>query len=163
MRNIFIILMMITSSVFAAEINDVADVVSVTPRTRQVQEQRQECYTEQVQESAPQGQPERSYGGQIIGGVAGGLLGSQVGQGNGRVAAATAGAITGTIVGGNLSNNQQSQPQSRTRDVQRCRPVYETREVVDGYDVVYNYNGRTGRTVTRREPGRVIGVGISAQ
>lgn len=148
---------------FAAEINDVAQVVSYNPITRQVQETRQECYDEQIQESSQPQQSSGSYVGPIIGGIAGGILGNQVGGGSGRTAATVGGAIVGTMVGSNMSNNSQQTQQTQTRTVQRCRPVTMMKDVPNGYDVTYRYNGKEGRTTTQFQPGQTIRVGISAQ
>ena len=72
----------------AADFEDYARVLSVTPQYEQVSTPRQECRTEYENVPRHSQRQERSNGGAIIGGIAGGLLGSQVGNGNGRVAAA---------------------------------------------------------------------------
>lgn len=129
---------------------DVAKVISVTPRYATVNVPRQECYTETVYES-----PDRSYGGAIIGGVAGGLLGSQVGKGNGNKVATAVGAATGAIIGDRIDNDHMS---PRAREVERCRTVNTTRRTVDGYNVVYKYDGRRYTTVMDHDPGPTIRV-----
>lgn len=160
-KTICSLLMVVPVYSVAAELNDTAEVVSSRPIMVQINDTRQECYDEQVRDTS-QGQQGQSYVGPVIGGIAGALLGNEVGGGHGRTAAIAAGAIVGTLVGHNLSNNQQYQP-AEVRTVQRCRPVSFTREVPNGYEVTYYYNGMTGRTVTRNQPGRTINVGITAQ
>lgn len=161
MKKIILCLSLLASlSVQAAEITDDAQVVSYRPLVTVVSDTHQECWNENVQEQVTQSS---SPVGAIVGGVAGGILGNQVGQGNGRTAATVGGAILGTIVGNNMSNSQQTQPQYQTKVIQRCRPVNTTREVINGYDVIYRYNGRDGHTTTQYQPGKIIRVGISAQ
>lgn len=103
---------------------------------------------------------ERSMTGSVVGGAAGGLLGAQVGKGkgNGRTAAAGAGAIAGAVAGDRIDNRQAAAPQP----AQRCRTVEITREVVRGYTVVYQYNGRDITTTMPYDPGATLRVGISA-
>jgi uncharacterized protein YcfJ len=101
----------------------------------------------------------RSVGGAVVGGVAGGLLGSQVGGGSGNKAATAAGAIAGTVVGDRVANPDQTQPV----EVQRCRTIEESREVVRGYDVTYRYNGQnlSTRLPYALRPGTSIRVGVN--
>jgi uncharacterized protein YcfJ len=74
----------------AADFEDYARVINVTPQVEQINMPRQDCRTEYETYQRPQ---ERSNSGGIIGGIAGGLLGSQVGGGNGKIAAAAAGRL----------------------------------------------------------------------
>lgn len=148
----------------AAEFEDYARVVNVTPRVEQINTPRQECNTayETVQRQ-PQPQ-ERGAGGSIIGGIAGGLLGAQVGNGNGRTAAAAVGAITGAIVGDrveNNPNNNNSQPVYDQRQVRQCRMVdnWETRTT--GYAVTYEYQRRNYTTVLPYDPGSRLKLQVS--
>jgi hypothetical protein len=45
---------------------------------------------------------------------------------------------------------------------QRCRTVESMREVVNGYDVVYRYNGRDANVALPYDPGSTIKVGVGA-
>lgn len=162
----------------AADFDDFARVVSVTPQVEQINVPRQECRTEY--ETAPRhphrererereyrGENERSTGGAIIGGLAGGLLGSQVGGGNGKIAAAAVGAITGAIVGDRVENgssnnynnnnyNNNSQGSYESRPVRQCRMIdnWETR--TSGYAVTYEYHNRTYTSIMPYDPGSRI-------
>lgn len=166
----------------AAEFDDFARVVSVTPQVEQINVPRQECRTEY--EATPRhsqrererdrdrdyrGENERSAGGAIVGGLAGGLLGSQVGGGNGKIAAAAVGAITGAIVGdriengsGNNYNNsynnnyRNGQESYASRPVRQCRTIdnWETR--TSGYAVTYEYLNRTYTSIMPYDPGSRI-------
>lgn len=100
---------------------------------------------------------ERSMAGSVVGGAAGGLLGAQVGRGNGRTAAAAAGAIAGSVAGDRIDNRQAA-----ASPVQRCRTVETTRDIVRGYTVVYQYNGRNITTTMPYDPGPSVRVGITA-
>jgi uncharacterized protein YcfJ len=151
----------------AADFEDFARVINVTPQVEQINVPRQDCRTEYettqrypVREREPE--RERSAGGAIIGGIAGGLLGSQVGGGNGKIAAAAVGALTGAIVGdrvdnngnnNNYNNNYNSQPSYESRPVRQCRNIdhWETRTT--GYAVTYEYHNRTYTSVMPYDPG----------
>lgn len=99
----------------------------------------------------------RSVTGSVVGGAAGALLGSQVGGGTGNKAATAAGGIAGVLIGDRVANPDQP----RTEQVQRCRDVQDSREVIKGYTVVYRYNGQDVTTTLPYRPGSTIRVGIS--
>ena len=155
----------------AADYDDFARVISVTPQVEQVNYPRQDCRTEyeQVPRHQQQRQADRSNGGAIIGGIAGGLLGSQVGGGNGRLAATAAGAITGALVGDRMDNNgnnnnynnYNNQPSYETRPVRQCRNMdsWETRTT--GYAVTYEYMNRTYTTIMPYDPGSRLRLHVS--
>jgi uncharacterized protein YcfJ len=151
----------------AAEFDDYARVINVTPQLEQVNVPRQECRTEyENPQRQPQREPERSAGGAIIGGLAGGLIGSQVGGGNGKIAAAAVGAITGAIIGDrvdndNNGNNNNSQARYESRQVRQCRQIdnWETRTT--GYAVTYEYNKRTYTSMMPYDPGTRIKLHVS--
>ena len=48
-----------------------------------------------------------------------------------------------------------------SRDVQRCRTVDQTTDVIQGYDVRYRYQGREYMTRTATDPGSRIRVDVS--
>jgi uncharacterized protein YcfJ len=146
-------LLSLCGSVYAADIVDNARVISSTPIIEHVSEPRRECWNENVQ-SAPK---ERTMGGAIVGGVAGGLLGSQVGGGSGKTAATAAGAIAGVLVGDRIANPDQP----RNEQVQRCRDVPNSRDVIKGYNVTYRYNGKEVTTTLPYQPGNTVQVGIT--
>ncbi|MEY3202175.1 MAG: hypothetical protein RIR70_1725 [Pseudomonadota bacterium] len=128
----------------AAEFEDSARVLSVREKTERVNTPREECTTETVTttSSAP-ASGERDLTGAVIGGLAGALLGSQVGKGNGKAAGAAVGAATGAIVGDRVSNSGSSGASSSPQTIQRCRTIdsWQTRSL--GYEVTYEYHGRT--------------------
>jgi len=99
----------------------------------------------------------RSATGGIVGGLAGALLGSQVGGGTGNKAATAAGGIAGVMIGDRVANPDQP----RTEQVERCRQVDTTREVIKGYNVTYRYNGQDVNTTLPYQPGSTVRVGVS--
>lgn len=141
----------------AAEYEDFARVVNVTPQIEQVNYPQQDCRTEYV---AVQRQPQRSVGGSILGGLAGGIIGNQVGGGSGRTVATAAGAIAGAIVGDRLENND-AHAVTEHQPVQQCRTVDNWQSRTSGYAVTYEYHGRTYTTVMPYDPGDRMRVRVS--
>jgi len=140
------------------EFEDYARVIETTPQYEDVNVPRKECTSEYV--------PERTYrrgslAGPLIGGIAGGVLGAQVGRGNGRVASSAAGAAIGAIVGDRLSNRDHEEYDER--EVRHCEMVdhWETR--LEGYRVVYRYQGRTHTALLPYDPGRRIRLRVAVE
>jgi uncharacterized protein YcfJ len=98
----------------------------------------------------------RSATGAVVGGVAGAVLGSQVGGGSGSKVATAAGGIIGAVVGDRVANPDQP----RTEQVERCRQVDTSREVIKGYNVTYRYNGQNITTTLPYQPGSTVRVGV---
>lgn len=138
------------SACAASDFVDTAQVISAKPIIERVSDSRQECDNVQA--------PQKSGGviAPIIGGVVGGLIGHQVGQGSGQTAATIVGATGGAVAGNVIGNRAGSQPE------QRCRTIESSREVVNGYDVVYRYNGRDVNVALPYNPGSTIKVGVAA-
>jgi uncharacterized protein YcfJ len=150
----------------AAEFEDFGRVLRVQPRVEQIRQPRQECRTEYVQAPVQYQEQQRSAGGSIIGGIAGALIGNQVGGGTGRVAATAAGAIAGAVVGDRVDNNGRAvnqPPQMQEQAVRQCRTVesYETRTT--GYDVTYDYRGRSYTSLMSRDPGQRVRLRVSVE
>lgn len=151
----------------ANEFEDYGRVVRVEPRVEQVRQPRQECRTEYVQVPVQQPAPQRSPGGGIVGGIAGALLGNQVGGGSGRAVATAAGAIAGAMIGDRVENgNQTAQvqpPAVQEQAVRQCRVVdaWESRTV--GYDVTYEFRGRTYTSLMARDPGHRVRLRVSVE
>jgi uncharacterized protein YcfJ len=123
--------------------------------------------------------PQRGYGTQagatvatVIGGIAGAVLGSKIGGGSGSTAAAAVGAMAGGMAGRQIYENTQRNRHARTGTVRVCDPVpardgYTSHPVGDGrvtgYDVTYEYAGRTFRTRTDYHPGDRIRVRVDVR
>lgn len=99
----------------------------------------------------------RSATGSVVGGVAGALLGSQIGGGTGNKAATAVGGIAGVVIGDRVANPDQP----RTEQVERCRQVDSSREVIMGYNVTYRYNNQDITTTLPYQPGSTLRVGVS--
>jgi uncharacterized protein YcfJ len=141
----------------AAEFEDYARVTSVTPQVERISQPEQRCRTDYVQQVE---QPSRSAGGAIVGGIAGAILGNQVGKGNGRTAATAAGAVTGAIVGDRI-DNRDGYATVTERPVQRCHTVERVENRIVGYNVTYEYRGRSYSTVTPYDPGDRLRLHVS--
>jgi uncharacterized protein YcfJ len=135
---------------------DFARVTRVHPVTQSVSVStpRRECWQETVRVQPSTGY--RSYTPEIVGGVVGAAVGNQFGSGSGRDIATVAGAILGGSLGHDYKIRRQGYASAPTYDtVERCQTVqdahYEDRLV--GYDVTYEYDGRTYRTRTDHDPG----------
>ena len=141
----------------AADFEDTARVISVSPQYEQINYPQQRCTTEYV---SIQRDGQRSMGGSIVGGIAGGLLGSQIGGGSGRTAAAAVGAIAGAIAGDRIENSNQG-GYVEQRPVQRCQTVDNWQTRANGYAVTYEYNGRTYTSMLPYDPGPRLRLQVS--
>ena len=130
-----------------------ARVVSSNPIYESVNTPRKECWNESNGYET-RGYRNNNTTGTIIGAVAGGLLGSAVGKGNGKVAAAAVGAATGAVVGGRWNNNGRYGGHPET--VERCHTTDNYRQVVNGYDVRYRFQGREFNTRLPYDPGEWV-------
>ena len=157
----------------AAEFEEYGRVTRVEPRTEQVRQPREECRTEYIQTPVYQQQQQpqqRSGAGAVVGAIAGGIIGNQVGGGSGRAAATAIGAVTGAVVGDRVSNQgrQMEPPQyasqyPQEQAVRQCRTVdtYQTRTV--GYDVTYDYRGRSYTSFMNRDPGNRVRLRVTVE
>ena len=144
---------------------DSARVTRATPRIERIVTPEQKCYN-RTETVAPvrRNNSSNSVGGAVIGGIAGAILGNQVGGGNGRTAATAAGAIGGAIVGNNLSNNNNNDDyydEPMERQVRRCETVNREEQRINGYDVTYQYQGKSYTTIMPRKPAGNIRVAVS--
>lgn len=145
----------LAAQAFAADYRDSAPVVASVPVYQTVSEPQQQCWTESVTSY----EERRSPGGAILGGLTGGLLGSTIGGGNGRVASAAVGAAIGAVVGDHLGNRDNNAV-AVTRPIQRCQTVASYRQVLTGYQVTYNYNGRNTTVVLPYDPGPRVAIEV---
>ncbi|MES2316248.1 MAG: glycine zipper 2TM domain-containing protein [Pseudomonadota bacterium] len=150
----------------AAEFEEYARVTRVEPRVEQVRQPREECRTEYVQAPVYQQPQQRSPGGAIIGAIAGGIIGNQVGGGSGRAAATALGAVTGAVVGDRVDNQgrQVNDPQYQGEQaVRQCRLVDAWESRTMGYNVTYDYHGRSYTSIMDRDPGQRIRLRVSVE
>lgn len=107
----------------------------------------------------------------VIGGLVGAAIGSQVGGGSARYATSALGSMVGGMAGRQVYENAR-RDRYRTGTVQVCDPVpagsgYGSYPVNDGqvagYDVTYEYAGRSYRTRTNYHPGDRIRVRVDVR
>jgi uncharacterized protein YcfJ len=143
---------------YAERYVDWAPVVSSTPVYQRVNQPKQECWTEQVTTNEVRRSADIPVGA-IVGGIVGGVLGHQIGSGRGNDVATVAGAIGGTVVGNNLDQNNRTSTTTATpttQNVQRCRTVPGYADVIQGFDVHYQYNGHEYVTRLPYDPGERV-------
>ena len=139
----------------AATSTDRAEVVSATPVIRQVLVSGRSCVDQPV---VVQRQP--SGAGALLGAVAGAAVGNAVGGGSGRAAATAIGLIGGAALGNQIEAGGPDAGASRVERRCNTQSVYEDRVI--GYDVVYDYNGRSFTTRMRNDPGEFVQVQVRA-
>jgi len=137
-----------------------AQVLASTPLYETINEPRRECWTETVGYETQSYRESKNAGGAILGAIAGGLIGSTVGKGNGKVAAAAVGAATGAVVGDRW-NDGSTHYESRPQQVERCRTEDNFRQVINGYDVRYRFQGREYSTRLPYDPGKWLALNVS--
>ena len=152
---------------------DWARVLRVDPIIETYEEpvSRNVCWNEPVEYVEPRyayRQGGDGTGGALLGAIIGGALGNQVGKGDGRDAATIAGAVIGGSVGYNRATRggyrQVGQTvRQGTERVCDTRVDYRRREQVTGYDVTYEYLGRTYHTQTAAHPGDRIRVAVTVE
>ena len=125
-----------------AQAQEIGQVLSRTAVYQQVAVPRQSC-AQNITPNAP-----TSGAGAFSGAVTGAVLGSIIGEGRG--AGALIGAVGGAIVGDKVESNANSQP------VTTCttQTVMENRLV--GYNVVYEYAGKTYNVQLPQDPGPTL-------
>lgn len=143
-------------------VTDYARVTGATPQYERVNTPREECWNETVSGSGQRAAGGLgSYAGPVIGGIVGGLLGSQIGGGSGKKVAIGAGAVAGTLVGAHVANGAANAAGPET--VQRCRTVDQWEDRLTGYDVTYQYAGRSYRALLPHEPGPQLRVRVNVE
>ena len=149
MRSMVLVGLLVPFAAWAQSLHFTATVVRTVPIHQIVTETMQQCVTETVTPT------EKDSAGAIVGAIVGGVVGNQIGGGSGRDVATGVGVITGAIVGDNIQNAPRTQ--------QRCTPIQNTRSVVVGYDVTWEYLGRQVTQRMDRDPGQYVMVIVTAK
>ena len=102
-------------------------------------------------------------GGELVGGVAGGIIGNQIGSGSGRTAATAAGALLGSLLGDELENGPRRQAAAEHRKVRVCSYTERAKNIITGYNVIYEYNGHRFSGTLPYQPGGVVNIAVSAE
>ncbi len=138
-------------------------VVDVRPehRIERSPVEREVCWEEDRYERVDQGS--RSRTGTVFGAILGGVIGNQFGSGNGRRAATVAGAALGGSIGRDADRRNREADGYRLVKQEQCRidRDWTEREVITGYRVTYEYDGRLYHTQTRQHPGDTLRVRVA--
>jgi uncharacterized protein YcfJ len=140
----------------ATDYTDSAQVVSSVPIYQTINQPQQQCWTESVTSYEEQ----RSPGGLIVGGLTGGLVGNAIGRGSSRAASTVVGAIIGAAVGDQLANRERNAVLV-SRPIQHCQTVDSFHQILTGYQVTYDYNGRYSTVMLPYNPGNRVPLEIT--
>ncbi len=114
----------------------------------------------------------------VIGGIAGAVLGSKVGEGSGQYVGTAIGSMVGGMAGRSIYESSQRNRQVTRGTVTVCDPIpvgsragsygngngyYTGNENLEGYDVTYEYAGRSYQTRTDYHPGDRIRVRVDVR
>ena len=122
-------------------------VLSSTPVISQVSVPQTVC-----PQAAPM-QGRTSGAGALMGAIAGGAVGQSIGQGSGRAAATAIGIVGGAMIGDRIES-----PGPAPR---HCHMVQAIEQRVTGYDVRYEYAGRTYIARMPSDPGPWVALQIA--
>lgn len=156
------------SSGRADAIYDYARVISAEPIVRYVTVRTpvQECWNDTQYYSVAE-RPRGTAGGAIVGAIIGGVIGNQFGHGHHRDAATVFGTLAGAAIGSEVSaaNAGGYQTTQYARPVRRCETNYTTHdeERIDGYRVIYVYNGQKYATRLPSDPGSRLRIRVDVR
>ena len=130
-----------------AQAQEIGQVLSRTAVYQPVAVPRQSC----VQTATPNAPT--SGAGAASGAITGAVLGAIIGEGRG--AGALLGAVGGAVVGDRIESNSNSQP------VTTCTTQTTMENRLVGYNVVYEYAGKTYSVQLPQDPGPTLALQIS--
>ena len=146
----------------AASHYDTARVIDAIPVYEKVRyaTPMEECRTETVR------LPSYSASGTapIVGALIGGALGNAVGnKKRNKQVGAVVGAVLGASIGNDMRRNSSAGAPVRygTRDICDTYTEYRNEDRLVGYDVTYEYAGRTYSTRTKRHPGDALRIRVT--
>ena len=106
----------------------------------------------------------------LFGAIVGGVVGHQFGSGRGNDAATVAGTLIGAAVANDAAHRNADRYGSyhstrHSRPVRRCETTYQEHqeERIEGYKVLYSYNGRKYMTETPFEPGNRLRIRVDVR
>ncbi|MEM6513351.1 MAG: glycine zipper 2TM domain-containing protein [Pseudomonadota bacterium] len=145
---------------------DYAQVISAEPIVRlvTVKTPRRECWQDTEIVTEHRGR-ERNAGGALVGAIIGGVIGNQFGSGRGNDAATVAGALIGAGVGSDANGKGHREVVRYERPVERCETtiIEQQEERIDGYRVIYRYNGQRYSTRMPFDPGDRLRVRVDVR
>ncbi|MFT5219894.1 MAG: hypothetical protein ACI9LO_000203 [Planctomycetota bacterium] len=135
-----------------------AKVLDVRPLYREVRVSSpvRECWDEPVHQVRHQSS---SAGGMVAGGLIGGIIGHQFGKGRGQKIATAMGTLIGAQLGHDSVTRENRRSQTSSVEYQEtCKNSHKVRyeEVVDGYDVTYQFRGQRYQIEMPYHPGKRI-------
>lgn len=143
-----------------------ADVISVDPIVRYVTVKTpvRECWQDTEVRIVNRGR-QRNAGGALLGAVIGGVVGNQFGSGRGNDAATVAGTLIGAAVGSGAGRENRREFERYETPVERCetRISEHQEERIDGYRVVYRYDGQRYATRLPYDPGNRLRVRVDVR
>ena len=111
--------------------------------------------------------PRGTAGRTLMGAIIGGVVGHQFGSGRGNDAATVAGSLIGAAVANDSARRTAGRYRTEeiARPVERCQTRYEKREEerIDGYDVVYRYQGQKYATRMPHDPGPELRIRVDVR
>lgn len=149
----------------AGPVYDYADVISSKAIVRYVTVSTpvRECWDD-VEYYTVDNRPPGIGAKTLVGAIIGGVVGHQFGSGRGNDAATVAGTLIGASIANQSAYNRAGNygPEQHSRAVKRCSTQYRDHqeERIDGYEVVYRYNGQRYATRMPYDPGRTIRVRV---
>lgn len=152
----------------SADVYDYARVLSAEPNYRYVTVNTpvKECWDD-VEYYTVDRRPPGIAGGTLFGAIVGGVVGHQFGSGRGNDAATAVGSILGAAIGNNAAARANANYRSveYSRPVRRCETRYQSREEqrIDGYRVIYSYNGRKYATDMPYDPGQRLRIRVDVR
>lgn len=145
---------------------DYARVISAEPIVRYVTVTNpvKECWSD-VEYYTVDHRPRRAAGSTLFGAIVGGVVGHQFGGGRGKAVATALGSVIGAGIGSDAANRAPYQTTQYSRPVTRCETTRQTHEEerVDGYNVIYAYNGRKYATRTPHDPGSRLRIRVDVR
>lgn len=129
---------------------EIGQVLSRTAVYQQVAMPHQTCQTANTLPATNSG------GGAVLGAVVGGLIGNAMGGGDSRGIATMAGVIGGSILG-ERAETERNAPQPVTT----CTTQAVMENCLVGYNVVYEYAGKTYNVQLPQDPGPTIALQIA--
>jgi len=143
-----------------------ANVISVQPVVRYVNVRTpvQECWEDTRYYTTRQPAPGVA-GGTLYGAIIGGVVGHQFGSGSGNDAATVAGSLIGAAIGNDAARRRAGADYTVVEHavpVQRCETRYRSHreERIEGYDVLYRYQGQRYSTRMPYDPGKKLKVRV---
>lgn len=144
-----------------------ARVLSVQPIIRKVKVKTpvRECYRDV--EYYSHDRPARGTGAStLVGAIVGGVVGHQFGSGRGNDAATVAGSLIGAAIGNDTAQRRYGyETVEYSRPVERCttKVKHHKEERIEGYDVIYQFNGQKYATRMPYDPGRELRVRVDVR